>query len=252
MKQAVTTFGLILAFSASSLAFTPSRPNIILLMTDDQGWGQTSYNHHPFLKTPNLDKMAASGLRFDRFYAGAPVCSPTRASVLTGRVNERTGVVTHGYALRLQEKTIAQAIKAAEYATAHFGKWHLDGFRGDGVPILEGDTHSPGAFGFDVWLSSTNYFDMDPLLSRNGKIVEFTGDSSGIIVNAALYFIKETQKKGQPFSQSSGTVPHTAPMSPVKPTVLPLPISMSGCSTCMVSWWLSIAASAYSAKVCVI
>ena len=58
-------------------------PNIILVMTDDQGWGQTGYYKHPILKTPNLDAMAKNGLRFDRFYAGAPQCSPTRASVLT-------------------------------------------------------------------------------------------------------------------------------------------------------------------------
>ena len=67
-------------------------PNIILVMTDDQGWGQTGYYKHPILKTPNLDAMAKNGLRFDRFYAGAPQCSPTRASVLTGRNNDRTGV----------------------------------------------------------------------------------------------------------------------------------------------------------------
>ena len=63
----------------------PRRPNIILAMTDDQGWGDTSYNGHPTLKTPNLDAMAGAGLRLDRFYAAAPVCSPTRGSVLTGR-----------------------------------------------------------------------------------------------------------------------------------------------------------------------
>jgi len=67
-------------------------PNIILIMTDDQGWGQTGYYDHPVLKTPNLNAMAENGLRFDRFYAGAPQCSPTRASVLTGRNNDRTGV----------------------------------------------------------------------------------------------------------------------------------------------------------------
>ncbi len=86
------------------------RPNIILIMTDDQGWGQTSYYNHPVLKTPNLDKMAENGLRFDRFYAGAPVCSPTRASVLTGRASVRTGVPSHGYALRKQEKVLPQAL----------------------------------------------------------------------------------------------------------------------------------------------
>jgi arylsulfatase A-like enzyme len=63
-------------------------------MADDMGWGQTGYRGHPVLKTPNLDAMAAGGLRFERFYAGAPVCSPTRASVLTGRANDRTGVLS--------------------------------------------------------------------------------------------------------------------------------------------------------------
>ena len=104
-------------------------------MTDDQGWGQTGYYNHPVLDTPNLDTMAANGIRFDRFYAAAPVCSPTRASILTGRTNNRTGVPSHGYALRTQEKTLAVALKKAGYSTAHFGKWHLNGLRGPGVPI---------------------------------------------------------------------------------------------------------------------
>ena len=73
------------------------KPNIILIMTDDQGWAQTGYYEHPVLKTPNLDAMAENGLRFDRFYAGAPQCSPTRASILTGRNNDKTGVFYHVY-----------------------------------------------------------------------------------------------------------------------------------------------------------
>jgi arylsulfatase A-like enzyme len=88
-----------------------SKPHIIFVMADDMGWGQTGYRGHPVLETPHLDAMAAAGLGFERFYAGAPVCSPTRASVLTGRANDRTGVLQHGYALRLQEKTVAQALK---------------------------------------------------------------------------------------------------------------------------------------------
>ena len=71
-----------------------TRPNIIFIMADDMGWGQTSYRNHPLLKTPNLDAMAANGLRFDRFYAGNPVCAPTRATVLTGRTNERDCINT--------------------------------------------------------------------------------------------------------------------------------------------------------------
>ncbi|MFT5499116.1 MAG: arylsulfatase A-like enzyme [Kiritimatiellia bacterium] len=179
----------------SALAATP---NIILVMTDDQGWGQTGYNQHPVLKTPNLDAMAAAGLRFDRFYAGAPVCSPTRASVLTGRSNDRTGVLSHGYPLRLQEKTLAQALKAHGYATGHFGKWHLNGLRGPGVPILKEDDHNPGAFGFDTWLSVSNFFDLNPVMSRQGVFEEFTGDSSEIIVSEALRFIGQQAKAKRP------------------------------------------------------
>lgn len=175
-----------------------SRPNIIFVMADDMGWGQTGYRGHPVLKTPNLDAMAANGLRFERFYAGNPVCSPTRATVLTGRTNERAGVMTHGYALRLQEKTIAQALKGAGYVTGHFGKWHLNGFKGPGAPVLRDDPRSPGAFGFDEWVSVTNFFDQNPIMSRGGEFVEFTGDSSDIAVGEAVKFIDKHQPGGKP------------------------------------------------------
>ena len=174
-------------------------PNIILIMTDDQGWGQTSYYDHPVLETPNLDAMAENGLRFERFYAAAPVCSPTRASILTGRTNDRTGVMDHGYALRKQEKTIAVALQKAGYATGHFGKWHLNGLRGPGVPILKDDSHSPGKFGFDHWLTVTNFFDIDPLMSENGSFIDLKGNSSEIIVKKALEFIKEKTSQNLPF-----------------------------------------------------
>ena len=176
-----------------------AKPNVILVMADDQGWGQTGYRNHPVLKTPNLDAMAANGLRFERFYAGGPVCSPTRATVLTGRTHDRTGVFDHGYALRLQEKTLSQAMKNAGYATGHFGKWHLNGLRGPGAPILKEDTHHPGAFGFDEWFSVTNFFDRNPIMSRSGIIEEHIGDSSEIIVDEALKFIKAKTAEKKPF-----------------------------------------------------
>ena len=173
-------------------------PNIILVMTDDQGWGQAGYYNHPVLKTPNLDLMEKNGLRFDRFYAGAPQCSPTRASVLTGRNNDRTGVFYHGYSLNKNEKTIAQELKKIGYSTGHFGKWHLNGIRGPGVPIFEDDEHSPGRFGFDKWLSVTNFFDINPILGDNGNIVEFEGTSSEVIVNNALEFIEKNINEDKP------------------------------------------------------
>lgn len=174
-------------------------PNVILIMTDDQGWGQTGYYKHPVLKTPNLDAMARNGLRLDRFYAGSPVCSPTRATVLTGRTNDRTGVISHGYALRLQERTLSVAMKKAGYATGHFGKWHLNGFYGPGAPILSGDRHGPGAFGFEHWVSVTNFFDLDPLMSVNGEIKQFKGNTSEIIVGEAMKFIDQCRSNGKPF-----------------------------------------------------
>ncbi len=191
--------GLLFAASGHGSPRPAKRPNIILIMTDDQGWGQTGYYNHPILKTPNLDAMAANGLRFDRFYAGAPVCSPTRATVLTGRSNDRCGVQAHGYALRLQEKTLPAALKDAGYATGHFGKWHLNGLKGPGIPILAEDDHNPGAFGFDDWVSVTNFFDRNPLMSRNGVFEQFEGDSSSVIVNEALKFIESTKEAGKPF-----------------------------------------------------
>ncbi len=189
---------LFVLFCGQSLPAANPKPNIIFVMADDMGWGQTGYRGHPLLKTPNLDAMAANGLRFERFYAGGPVCSPTRASVLTGRSHDRTGVLQHGYALRLQEKTIAQALKSAGYVTGHFGKWHLNGLRGPGAPILTDDPLGPGAFDFDEWVSVTNFYDMDPLMSRKGEFEDFAGDSSEIAVNEAVKFFDKHRSKDKP------------------------------------------------------
>ena len=188
------------SFGMQGRLLAAPHPHIVLVMADDQGWAQTGYYQHPVLKTPNLDAMAAGGLRFDRFYAGAPVCSPTRASVLTGRANDRTGVESHGYALRRQEITLAQILADNGYATGHFGKWHLNGLRGPGVPVLKSDDHNPGEFGFQTWLSVTNFFDRDPILSRQGTFEEFQGDSSEIVVEQAIRFIAEHHEKQPTFT----------------------------------------------------
>jgi arylsulfatase A-like enzyme len=178
-----------LAFLLQAAPASADRPNIVLCMADDLGWGDVSYNGLADAKTPNLDDMAASGLRFNRFYSAAPVCSPTRGSVLTARHPNRYGVFLYGYPLRPQEKTVAQALRAAGYATGHFGKWHLNGVSGPGKPIGADDPLHPGKFGFDEWLSVSNFFDLDPSMSRNGKTVELKGDGSDLIVDEALRFI---------------------------------------------------------------
>ena len=162
-------------------------------MADDQGWGDMGYYDHPKLKTPNFDRMAAECLRFDRFYAAAPVCSPTRGSVLTGRNPNRFGCFSWGHSLRPQETTIAEACKTAGYTTGHFGKWHLGS-------VLEGSPVNPGASGFDEWLSAPNFFDNDPILSREGKAVQTKGESSMVTVDAALEFIgRKVKESNDPF-----------------------------------------------------
>ena len=101
--------------------------------------------------------------------------------------------------MRLQERTIVQVLRDAGYVTGHFGKWHLSGFSGPGAPVLKDDERNPGAFGFETWLSVTNFFDRDPLLSRNGDFEGFKGDSSEIIVAEALKFIGTIAKTEKPF-----------------------------------------------------
>jgi arylsulfatase A-like enzyme len=181
-----------------ALSVLAERPHIVLVMTDDQGWGQMGYRGHSHLRTPHLDAMAKNGLRFERFYAGASNCSPTRATVMTGRTNDRSGVHDHGYPMRLQEKTIARALRDSGYVTGHFGKWHLNGLRGPGVPILKDDSHSPGGFGFDTWFSVTNFFDRDPLMSRQGEFVQKQGDSSEVTVDEALAFMRSKKSGDAP------------------------------------------------------
>ena len=167
-------------------------PNIVLVMADDQGWGDMAYNGHPALKTPNFDALAKEGVRFDNFHAGAPVCSPTRASVLTGRTPNRSAVFQWGWPLRPQETTVAEVLRQKGYRTGHFGKWHLGSVRKD-------QPTSPGAQGFDVWASSPNFFDLDPVLSVEGAAQEFKGDSSDVTVDVALKFIRECAEKQQRF-----------------------------------------------------
>jgi arylsulfatase A-like enzyme len=177
----------------------PAPPNIVLCMTDDQGWGDVSYNGLKDIKTASLDEMAAAGLRLNRFYAAAPVCSPTRGSVMTGRHPNRYGCFLYGFPLRPQENTIAQALKSAGYMTGHFGKWHLNGVSGAGKVIPADDPLSPGKFGFDEWLSVSNFFDLNWTLSRKGTPEKFTGDGSEYIVGEALKFIGQAKEQKKPF-----------------------------------------------------
>ena len=160
-------------------------------MADDQGWGDTGYTGHPFVKTPALDSMAEDGFVFDRFYAGAPVCSPTRASIMTGRNPVRTKVTNHGRYMRPHEQTIAETLKDAGYVTGIFGKVHL----GSGQPD---SACNPTGMGFDEWSIGLNFFDNDPYLSENGKVRHRKGKGSVILMDDALAFLKKHKNGAQP------------------------------------------------------
>ena len=203
MYSKTKTIGIIFLLVAVTFSCTNSQkekaatqaelPNIVLLMGDDHGWDEVGYNGHPYVKTPVLDEMAASGLRFDRFYSGHPTCSPTRGSFLTGRHPNRYGTFAPNWSLRPEEVTIAQLMKQAGYATAHYGKWHVG-------PIKKESPTSPGAMGFDEWLSHDNFFEMDPVLSRNGEAPQkIEGESSEILVDEAIKFIQQSKNQNKPF-----------------------------------------------------
>ncbi len=181
----------LLLLGLSVPAVAESRPHIVLVMADDHGYGDTGFTGHPFVKTPHLDAMAKAGVVFNRFYASAPVCSPTRASVMTGRHPFRVNVPNHGHYLRPHETTIAEALKSAGYVTGHFGKWHIGS-------VQPNSPTSPGGAGFDEWLSGLNFFDNNPYLSRNGVYKQYQGPGSVISMDATIEFLEKHAKGDKP------------------------------------------------------
>ena len=170
-------------------------PNIILMMGDDHGWEETGYNGHPHVKTPVLDEMAASGLKFERFYAAHPSCSPTRASFLTGRHPNRMGTFAPGWSFRPEEVTLAHLLSQAGYHCAHLGKWHVGA-------VKKASPVSPLAMGFHECLAHDNFFEMNPSLSRNGEAPEmFAGESSEILIAEAIESISRAKQAGKPVFQ---------------------------------------------------
>jgi len=158
------------------------RPNVILLMADDMGWGDTSHNGNPNLKTPSLDAMAGNGLVFNRFYSAAPVCSPTRASVLTGRhpFRERIFFAMVGETrmpLTPHEANLGQLMKAAGYRTGFFGKWHLGTMTTEVVDArFGGPDHTelyspPWEHGFEtVFATESRVPTWDPMLRPRSQL----------------------------------------------------------------------------------
>lgn len=183
-----------------------TQPNIIFILTDDQGWGDLSLNGNTNIETPNIDKLAKTGITFDRFYV-CPVCSPTRAELLTGRYHVRGGVYSTsagGERLDLDETTIAEIFKKAGYATAAYGKWH----NGMQPP------YHPNARGFDDFYGFCsghwgNYF--NPMLEHNGEIVKGKGFIIDDLTNHGIDFMEKN--KDNPFFLY---LPYNTPHSPMQ------------------------------------
>jgi len=209
MKTTIRLFlgSIFCAFLLSSC--TPektSKPNIILILTDDQGWGDLSMNGNSNIASPNIDKLAENGASFDRFYV-CPVCSPTRAELLTGRYHPRSNVYSTsagGERLDLDESTIAEIFKEAGYATAAYGKWH----NGMQPP------YHPNARGFDDYYGFCsghwgNYF--RPMMEHNGKIVKGKGFIIDDFTDHGIQFMEKN--KDQPFFLY---LPYNTPHSPMQ------------------------------------
>jgi arylsulfatase A len=205
-----TSFGLLsamiffVALTSRVAAVEPARPNVIVILTDDQGTADLGIAGAPDIETPHLDALARQGVRFTQFYAAAPVCSPSRAGLLTGRHPVRAGMPKNGPARAGQpgmptgEVTIAEMLRAAGYATGHVGKWHL-GYSADTMPLGQGFDFSFGHMGgcidnyshFFYW-DGPNRHD----LQRNGSEVQAPGRFfADLIVAEAAAFLRQNKEK---------------------------------------------------------
>ncbi len=202
---------MIAAIMVASIA-SAARPNVVLIITDDQGYGDLGVNGNPVVRTPNIDAFAADSARINSFYV-SPVCSPTRASLLTGRYNYRTGVVDTFVGRSMMhpdETTLAELLRGAGYRTGIFGKWHL----GDNYPLRAIDQ------GFDVAVvhkgggigqpsdppDGSGYF--DPVVYRNGAAGTSSGYCTDVFTDAAIDFVRGNS--GAPFfAYIAYNAPHT-------------------------------------------
>jgi arylsulfatase len=194
---------LTLVCNVAPAAESAQRPNIILVMTDDQGYGDLSFHGNPILKTPNLDSFARQSVRFTDFHV-SPTCAPTRASLMTGRHEFRSGVthtINERERLSLKAVTLPQILKTAGYTTGIFGKWHLG----------DEDAYQPGQRGFDevfihgaggigqTYVGScgdapgNTYF--DPAIRHNGRFVKTKGYCSDVFFAQALQLMDAKRKE---------------------------------------------------------
>ncbi|HWH79777.1 MAG TPA: sulfatase-like hydrolase/transferase, partial [Candidatus Binatus sp.] len=215
MIRALVVFTGMTTLAASPVAAQSRQPNVILIITDDQGHGDLGVHGNPKIRTPNIDAFSKQCAALDNFYV-CPVCSPTRSGLITGRYTYRTGIVDTAYGRSMMhpdEVTLAEMLAAAGYGTGIFGKWHL----GDNYPLRpmdQGFQESLVLKGGGIGQPSDppggdSYF--DPLLLHNGKWEKQQGYCSDVYTNAAMKFIE--QNRAKPFFVY---LPFNCPHSPLQ------------------------------------
>ncbi|XOV92079.1 MAG: arylsulfatase [Bacteroidota bacterium] len=213
----------IILFLSYFISLAQDRPNVLLIIADDQGYGDLGFHGNTVVKTPNLDKLAEESVRFRNFYV-SPVCAPTRSSLMTGRYSLRTGVhdtYNGGAIMSTEEVTIAEVLKRANYKTGIFGKWHL----GDNYPSRPSDqgfdesvVHQGGGMGqpgdFTTFFKfDSSYF--DPTLWHNNEMEDYEGYCTDIFASQALSFIRNN-KDAPFFCYLAFNAPHTPLQLPQK------------------------------------
>jgi len=207
------------AFAADAKPMAGRRPNIILILSDDQGYGDLGRNGNTIIQTPNLDKMYDESVHFEDFHV-SPACSPTRSSIMSGKHEFKNGV-THTILERermsLKSTTVAQVLKSAGYATGIFGKWHLgdeDAYQPDKRGFDEVFIHGCGGIGQTYEGScgdvpGNSYF--NPVVKHNGRFEKTTGYCTDVFFEQALKWV-EASKGKQPFF---AYIPTNAPHAPL-------------------------------------
>jgi arylsulfatase len=203
---ALSAVACLLAGCVAAAPLAGKRPNIIIVLTDDQGYGDLGRNGNPVIKTPHLDKMYDEAVHFEDFHV-SPTCSPTRSSLMSGKHEFKNGI-THTIHERermsLKTTTIAQVLKSTGYTTGVFGKWHLgdeDAYQPDKRGFDEVFIHGAGGIGQHYVgtcadAPGNNYF--DPVIKHNGKFVKTTGYCTDVFFGQAMRWI-ESAKGGKPF-----------------------------------------------------
>jgi arylsulfatase A len=204
------------AFSVTADVTNDDRPNFLVILVDDLGYGDLGVYGNEIINTPNIDKLAEEGMQLTNFYASAPMCSPSRAGLLTGRTPYRMGVYdwiapNADMHMPASEQTVATLLRDAGYATALSGKWHLNG------RFNSAEQPQPNDHGFQYWFGvQYSQPHLDPKgFYRNGLPVETPGYAADVVANDAVNWLSNTRDKNKPFFQFVNFLePHEPIMSP--------------------------------------